>query len=73
MRVSFRHGALCDTYEKQANAQGLTFGDKAEWVEKVRFGIVAAYVNGCITDSEYNRILRRFNQKVLVAILKRKE
>ncbi len=34
MLVEFHHGALCDSYEKQANAQGFTFGDKAKWVEK---------------------------------------
>ena len=41
MRVEFHHGALNDTYEKQANKQGLTFGDKANWVQKVGNGVVS--------------------------------
>ena len=60
MTVEFYHGALSDTYEEQANKQGLTFGDKAEWVQKVAFGLVCAHIHGCITDSEYDRILQKF-------------
>ena len=70
MTVSFHFSALCDTYEEQANAQGFTFGDKAEWVEDIGFGIVCAYIHGCITDSEYDKILRRFQTKILVKNLK---
>ena len=52
MNIGFHHGALCDSYEEQAQAQGFTFGDKAEWVQKVGFGLVCAHIHGCITDSE---------------------
>ena len=68
--IGFHHGALCDTYEKQANDQGFTFGDDAEFVEKVGFGLVAAYIHGCITDSEYDKILERYQKKILVKMLK---
>lgn len=70
--VGFHHGALCDSYEKQANEQGFTFGENAEFVQKVGFGLVAAYIHGCITDSEYDKILKRF-QKILVEMLERLE
>ena len=68
--IGFHYGALCDTYEKQANDQGFTFGDDAEFVEKVGFGLVAAYIHGCITDSEYDKILQRFQKKILLKMLK---
>lgn len=68
--VGFCHGILCDTYEKQANEQGFTFGENAEFVQKVGFGLVAAHIHGCITDAEYDRILGRFQKKVLIANLK---
>lgn len=71
--VRFHHGALSDSYEKQANEQGFTLGDKAEFAQKVGFGLVAAYVHGCITDSEYDRILDRFQKKILVKNLKKLE
>lgn len=71
--VGFYHGALSDSYEKQANEQGFTLGDKAEFAQKVGFGLVAAYVHGCITDSEYDRILDRFQKKILVKNLKKLE
>jgi len=64
--LEFHHGALADSYEKQANAQGYTYGKDAKWVQKVGFGLVCAYVHGCITDSEYDKILRRFQQKILI-------
>lgn len=70
MMVKFHHGALCDTYEKQANEQGYTFGDKAEWVEEIGYGLKCAYIHGCITDSEYDKILQRFQKKILIKNLK---
>jgi len=70
MIVEFHHGALSDSYEEQANAQGFTFGDEAKWVEKVGFGLVCAHIHGCITDGEYDKILRRFQQKILLKKLK---
>ena len=68
--VVFYHGALHDDYEKQANEQGFTLGDKADFVQKVGFGLVAAYIHGCITDSEYDKILGRFQKKLLIKNLK---
>ena len=71
MTVEFYHGAFSDTYEEQANRQGYTFGDKADFVQKVGFGIVAAHIHGCITDSEYDKILRRFQTKIISKNLKK--
>lgn len=68
--VGFHHGALSDTYEEQANAQGYTLGDHAEFAQNVGFGLVAAHIHGCITDSEYDKILQRFQKKILVKNLK---
>ena len=65
MILEFHHGALCDDYETQANKQGFTYGDKARFVEAVGFGIVAARIHGVITDSEYDKILDRFQKKIL--------
>ena len=70
MIIEFYHGALSDTYEKQANEQGYTFGEDAEWVQKIGFGLVCAHIHGCITDGEYDKILRRFQQKILLKKLK---
>lgn len=71
MTVEFYHGAFSDTYEEQAKRQGYTLGDKADFVQKVGFGIVAAHIHGCITDSEYDKILRRFQTKIITKNLKK--
>ena len=68
--VGFHHGALCDDYEKQANEQGFTFGEDAKFVQEIGFGLVAAYIHGCITDREYDKILQRFQKKILIKHLK---
>lgn len=68
--VEFHHGALADSYEEQANEQGYTFGDMADWVQKIGFGLICAYIHGCITEKEYDRILHRFQTKILVKNLK---
>lgn len=70
MTVEFHHGALRDSYEEQANAQGFTLGDMAEWAQKVGFGLVCAHIHGCITDGEYDKILRRFQTKILIKNVK---
>lgn len=72
-RVGFYHGALAKSYEEQANEQGYTFGDKADWVEKVAFGIICGHIHGIITDSEYDRILQKFQKKILMKYIKRLE
>ena len=71
MTVEFHHGALSDSYEKQANIQGFSFGEDAEWVQQVGFGLVCAHIHGCITDGEYDKILQRFQRKILLKRLKR--
>ena len=71
MMIEFHHGALNDSYEKQANDQGFTFGDKAEWVQKVGYGLLCAYIHGAITEGEYIKILSRFQSKILIKNLKR--
>ena len=65
--IEFHHGALEDDYETQANRQGFTFGKDAEFVNMVGFGIVAAWIHGVITDSEYDKILARFQKKILIS------
>lgn len=61
---------MSDEYEKQANSQGYTFGDSKEKVQKIGDGIIMAHIVGCITDSEYEKILRRFHYKILVKNIK---
>ena len=73
MTVEFHHGALCDTYEEQANTQGFTFGDMAEWIEEVGKGLKCLWIHGCMTDKEYDKILQRFQKKVLIKNLKKLE
>ena len=70
MKVGFHHGVMADSYEEQANEQGYTFGEEKEFVEQVGFGLVCAHIHGCITDSEYDKILKRFQTKILVKYLK---
>ena len=72
MTVEFHHGALADTYEEQANAQGFTFGEMAEWIEEVGKGLTCLWIHGCMTDKEYDRILQKFQKKILIKNLKKK-
>lgn len=67
MTIEIHHGALADPYEKQVNKYGFTYGEHTEFVEKIGFGLVCAHIHGCITDSEYDKILQRFQKKVLLS------
>ena len=69
MEVGFRHGALCDSYEKQANTQGFTLGDKAELFDDVSFAYNLLRVHGYLTNSQVDMICNKI-QKQLVKNLK---
>ena len=65
MEMKFSHGQFSDSYEIQANKQGFTFGDNAEIVQKIGDGLDEAYFQKIITDNEYEKILDRFQKKML--------
>lgn len=73
MNIEFHYGALAESLEEQANKQGYTFGNYADWVEKVNFGLFCSHIYGVITDSEYDKILKRFQDKILIKKLKKME
>ena len=70
MEIGFHHGALCDDYEKQANEQGFTLGDKREFIQNMSFGLIASHIHGILTDSEYDNALRRFNKYIVRNLIK---
>lgn len=39
---------------------------KLNGLKKVGFGLVCAHIHGCISDCEYDKIIRRFQQKILL-------
>lgn len=70
MEIGFRHGALCDSYEKQANEQGFSLGDKAELFDKIGHSYNMLRVNGYLTDSQADMVCKKI-QKNLVKSLKK--
>lgn len=63
--IGFYYGALSDSLEVQANKQGYTLGDKAEIFEKCAYGLTLNHVRGVLTDSVYDRALRKLNKEVV--------
>ena len=45
----------------------------AEWIEEVGKGLTCLWIHGCMTDKEYDRILQKFQKKILVKNLKKME
>jgi hypothetical protein len=68
--IGFYHGAFADSYEKQANEQGYTLGDKAEMFDKIAFSYNMLRIHGLLTDSESNKVRQRI-QKNLASSVKR--
>ena len=64
-QVTFCHGALSDPYEKQANTQGFTLGDKAELMDKLGFGLVINHIHGTLTDSAYDKALQKLQKQIV--------
>ena len=71
--VGFIHGALADSYEKQAREQGFTLGDKAELMDELGFGLTINYVHGVLTDSQYDKALQKLNKKIVGSLKPFKE
>lgn len=69
MEVGFHHGALCDSYEKQANEQGFTLGDKAELFDKISFSYNMLRIHGYLTDKQADIVCKKI-QKQLIKNLK---
>jgi hypothetical protein len=70
MEVGFHHGVLCDSYEKQANSQGFTLGDKAKLYEDIGHSWNMLRIHGYLTDSQADSICKKI-QKNLCMNLKR--
>lgn len=66
--ICFHHGALCDPYEQQANEQGYTLGEEKELLEKLGFSIVFCWIQGLLTDSQYDAALQKLQKKLVKAI-----
>lgn len=72
MEIGFHHGALCDGYEKQANEQGFTLGDKAELFDKIGYAYNLLWIQGYLTNSQADMVCKKI-QKSLVKSVKRIE
>ena len=70
--VTFHYGALADPLEKQANAQGLTLGDKAEKWQKICDAMILIWIHGIATDSQKGSMMKKF-QKQMIKDLKQFE
>ena len=71
MEVGFYHGALSDDYEKQANEQGFTLGEKADFFKDVKHSFNMLRIHGYLTDSQADSVCKKI-QKQLVKSLARK-
>ena len=66
--IGFHHGALVDSYEKQANEQGFTLGEERERLEKLGFSLVYSWIQGCLTDAQYDMALRKLQKQLAKAV-----
>lgn len=75
MVVSFRHGAFADKYEKQANDQGFTLGDRAEMFDKIAFSYNMLRIHGFFTEKMEESICKKIQKRLVDNLepLKREE
>lgn len=66
--IEFNHGALSDSYEKQANEQGFTLGEDKERLEKLGSSVVYCWIHGVLTDSQYDMALKKLQKQLVKAI-----
>ena len=64
--IIFHFGALSDSIEEQVNRQGFTYGDKSNYVQSIVDGMISLWIENCITDKEYDKIIERVKKKILI-------
>ena len=67
-KIGFHHGALEDNYEKQANEQGYTLGDKAELFNKIAFSYNMLRIHGYLTDSQADSICQKIQKNLVKSV-----
>lgn len=67
-KIGFQHGALCDSYEKQANEQGYTLGEKAELFDKIAFSYNMLRIHGYLTDSQSDNVCKKIQKNLVKSI-----
>lgn len=67
--IRFCHGALCDSYEKQANEQGFTLSNKAEFFDDVAFAYNLLRIHGYLTDNQADKVCRKIQMNLMKNIL----
>lgn len=71
MEVGFVHGVLRESYEKQANEQGFTLGEKAEQFENIGHACNLLRMNGYLTDTQTDTIYRKIQKDIVEALEKK--
>ena len=66
--IGFHHGALADSYEKQANEQGFTLGDKAELFDKIAFSYNMLRIHGYLTDSQADSVCQKIQKNLVKSV-----
>ena len=64
-QIEFAHGALCDSYEEQANRQGYTLGQKAAFFVKVAFAYNLLRIHGFLTDTQTDSVCQKIQKKLV--------
>lgn len=72
MEVIFHYGALADSLEEQANAQGFTLGNDAERLQKLNDAVLMCWFHNLCTDSQKDSMINKLQKQVLKS-LKKKE
>lgn len=67
--VGFHHGIFAGSYEKQANEQGYTLGDKAELFDNIAFSYNLLRLHGYFTEKQEESVCKKI-QKNLAKNLK---
>lgn len=73
MEVGFWHGALSDSYEKQANEQGFTLGDKAQMFDEIKSAYDTLMYYKLLTDSQANSVCNKIQKQLVKSLKKLKE
>ena len=67
MEIGFSYGVFSDTLEIQANKQGFTLGDKADFLEELRHSVSLCKFH-LATDLQAEQMIKKLQKKVVAEL-----
>ena len=66
--VQFRYGVANKSFEQQANEQGYTLGNRADYLQYLGNALAILRMNEILTQSQYNSAIKKLHAQLVAEV-----